>query len=492
MFKEKKENFDKSQFSAIEDSRKKKFGKLEFNPFKEIRFEKDILVHEIIERFQKENRLSLEKKKSFFGISGRILRIRNFGVLNFLDVSDTSDKIQLIIENKEINVSNLDIGDIVGVKGYITKSKKGELSIKVNELTILSKCFKPLPDKHYGFSDIEERFRKRYLDFIINPENRKVLVDRHKIIREIRNFFDRRGFLEVETPILVSESSGALAKPFVTYHNKLGRKFFLRIATEIALKKLLVGGFEKVYEIGRIFRNEGIDARHNPEFTTIEVYQAYEDCNKMMELTESLFKEVAKSLEKDTFEFNSHLIKLKDFKRMSMIESIEKYSGIDFRKIGLEESLALAEKHEIKLEKFQENRGNVIIGFFEKYVEGKLIQPTIIYDYPLEVSPLAKSKGNEAEIADRFELFIGGLEFANGYSELNDPYEQRERFKEQSKQKSMGNEETSDFDKEFIESLEYGMPPAGGLGIGVDRLVMLMTEKNGIKEVIAFPQLKKK
>jgi lysyl-tRNA synthetase, class II len=484
---------------SLEELRRKKLTNLSQNPFQQTKFAKTSSIEKIINSFSQFNKEELAKKKEKVSIAGRILRIRNFGNLTFSNLTDQTGTIQLkVSKNKEF--IDLDIGDIIGVKGIICKTDaqekqkdKQELSIEVEEFILLSKCLKPLPDIHYGFNDIEERFRKRYLDFIINSENKKILITRHKIIQSIRQFLDQKEFIEIETPILVSEASGAQAKPFITHHNKLHRDFYLRIATEIPLKTLLVGGFEKVYEIGRIFRNEGIDARHNPEFTTIEVYQAYENAEYMMNLTEETFHYLAnKVLKKEEIEFNSHVISLKNpFCKLSMIEAIKEHVGIDFSQINkLEEALELARKHNLKLEKFQKTIGHVILAFFEEYVEKKLIQPTFIYDYPIEVSPLSKSKENNKNIADRFELYIGGLEFANGYSELNDPTEQKKRFEEQIKQKKLGNEDIASFDKEFIEALEYGMPPGGGLGVGIDRLIMLFTGQNSIKEVIAFPQLK--
>ncbi|CAI2168883.1 6482_t:CDS:1 [Funneliformis geosporum] len=479
---------------SLEELRRKKLTNLSQSPFQQTKFIRTNSIEKIIYSLSQFSKEELAEKKEKASIAGRILRIRNFGNLTFSNLTDQTGTIQLkISKNKEF--TELDIGDIIGVKGTICKTDKGELSIEVEEFTLLSKCLKPLPDIHYGFNDIEERFRKRYLDFIINSENKKILIIRHKLIQSIRRFLDEKEFIELETPILVSEASGAQAKPFITHHNKLHRDFYLRIATEIPLKTLLVGGFEKIYEIGRIFRNEGIDARHNPEFTTIEVYQAYENSEHMMNLTEKIFHYLAKEvLKKEEFEFNSHNISLKEnFRKLSMIEAVREYTNIDLSHINnLEKALELAQKHNLKLEKFQSSIGQIILAFFEEFVEKKLIQPTFIYDYPIEVSPLAKSKVNNKNIADRFELYIGGLEFANGYSELNDPIEQKKRFEEQAKQKELGNEEIASFDKEFLEALEYGMPPAGGLGIGIDRLIMLFTGQNSIKEVIAFPQLKSK
>ena len=477
-----------------EELRKKKLADLAQNPFQQTKFARNSNVKSVIQFFSQFTKEELVEKDEKVSIAGRILRIRSFGNLIFANLVDQTGKIQLkVSKNKEF--VELDIGDIIGVKGTICKTDKGELSVEVKEFVLLSKCLKPLPDIHYGFNDTEERFRKRYLDFIINSEKRDILITRHRIIQNIRQFLDQKEFIEIETPILVSEASGAQAKPFITHHNKLHRDFYLRIATEIPLKKLLISGFERVYEIGRIFRNEGIDARHNPEFTTIEVYQAYENAEHMMNLTEEIFHYLSQQvLKKEQIEFNSHVINLKkSFRKISMKATVKEHIGVDFENVkSLGEALELAQKHNLKLENFQKTIGHVILAFFEEFVEKKLIQPTFIYDYPLEISPLAKSKIDNQNVADRFELYIGGLEFANGYSELNDPIEQKKRFEEQTKQKELGNEEIASFDKGFIEALEYGMPPAGGLGIGIDRLVMLFTGQNSIKEVIAFPQLKSK
>jgi len=479
---------------VLEQEIKKKLAEMVKNPFQQNKFLRNTNCAEITNQFGNYSQAELEERLEKVSLAGRIMRIRNFGNLLFANLADQTGIIQLKV-SKNKDFAELDIGDIIGVKGNICKTDKGELSVEVQEFILLSKCLRPLPDTHYGFHDLEERFRKRYLDFIINSKKREILLVRHKIVQNIRQFLDQKNFVEIETPILVSEASGAQAKPFITHHNKLQRDFYLRIATEIPLKKLLVGGFEKVYEIGRIFRNEGIDARHNPEFTTIEIYQAYENAEYMMNLTEEIFHYLSQQvLKKEEIEFNSHVINLKkSFRKISMKAAVKEHTGVDFENVkNLEEALELTQKHNLKLEKFQKSIGHVILAFFEEYVEKKLIQPTFIYDYPIEVSPLAKCKINDKNVADRFELYIGGLEFANGYSELNDPIEQKKRFEEQTKQKELGNEEIASFDKEFVEALEYGMPPAGGLGIGIDRLVMLFTGQNSIKEVIAFPQLKTK
>lgn len=489
---------------SLEEIRKKKLSELSENPYQQNKFIRTSNSEEIIRLFSQFSKEELVKKNEGVSVAGRIMATRVFGGLTFADLADQNGIIQLkvINQDKSKNFSKLNTGDIIGAKGTICKTDKEKLIIIINEFFLLSKCSRPLPSTYYGLEDTEGRFRKRYLDFIINQKKREIFFIRHKIIQNIRKFLDCKDFIEVETPILVSEASGAQAKPFITYHNKLQRGFFLRIATEIPLKKLLIGGFEKIYEIGRIFRNEGIDARHNPEFTTIEIYQAYENCESMMNLTEELFNYLSKEVIKnDKCFFNLYEIDIKSpFTKMSMVDSIKKYGGIDLNNLSPEEILLLPKKHGLKLEVFQKNSGHIVVALFEKYVEKNLINPTFIYDYPIEISPLAKSKKDNKLIADRFELFIGGIEFANGYSELNDPNEQKKRFEEQTKQKELGNEEVAGFDKDFLEALEYGMPPAGGLGIGIDRLIMLFTGKgkkeeeqnNNIKEVITFPQLKSK
>ncbi|WNE41789.1 MAG: Lysine--tRNA ligase [Mycoplasmataceae bacterium] len=465
------------------------------NPFSISKFDVNSDVKSIFDQFVSFEKLELERKNISVKIAGRIMRIRNFGNLFFAVLRSFDGDIQLIsIKNKDFN--DLEIGDIIGVDGVICKTDKGELSVKVFDFQLLSKCLKSIPDFHYGFNDVEERFRNRHLDFIVNKKNRDILINRAKVISFIRNYLNQIGFTEMETPILVSEASGAQAKPFITHHNKLSRDLNLRIATEIPLKTLLIGGFEKIYELGRIFRNEGIDARHNPEFTTIEIYESYKDSEHMMRLTENLINSAKNFLfsDKEKLNFNGHEVEIKDFfEKMTMIESIKKFSGVDFTNvIEFEEAKKLALEHKVSLDGYQNSVGHIITLFFEKFVEEKLIQPTFIYEYPIETSPLAKTIKGKEKFADRFELFISGLEFANGYSELNDSEEQRIRFEAQTKEKNLGNEEIAGFDNEFVDALEYGMPPAGGLGIGIDRLVMLLNEVNNIREVIAFPQMKKR
>jgi lysyl-tRNA synthetase, class II len=465
------------------------------NPFLKNKFDTTRDMTRIVEDLSLLSREELKEKNISVRIAGRIMRVRNFGSLRFAILRNFNNDIQLI-SIKDKKFSDLDIGDIIGVEGVICKTKKGELSVEIMNFELLSKCVKPIPDFHYGFIDVEERFRNRHLDFIVNKKSRDILVNRSKIINLIRSFLNNLDFIEVETPILVSDASGAQAKPFKTYHNKLSRNLNLRIATEIPLKKLLVGGFEKIYEIGRVFRNEGIDARHNPEFTTVEIYEAYQDSERMMEITEKLFNLIRDSLfnKKKSFKFNNYEVELKgEFEKMSMVDSIKKFIGIDFSLINdFETAKKLAIERKVHMDDHHNSIGHIIALLFENFVEEKLIQPTFIYDYPIETSPLAKRSEKNKDFASRFELFISGLEFANGYNELNDSNEQKARFEDQIKEKNLGNDETAEFDNDFVNALEYGMPPAGGLGIGIDRVVMFFNEQDNIREVIPFPQMKKR
>lgn len=430
-------------------------------------------------------------KKKYVTIAGRIKKIRSFGGITFLDLEDHTGCIQLkIIGRKENNM-----GDIIVAKGYFCRTTGKSPTIEVKTMETIRKCLRYISSEYYSLKDVEERFRKRYLDFINNKRSRETILIRSKIIKEIRNYLWRKNFVEIETPILVSEASGAEAKPFITYHNKLQKNFFLRIATEIPLKKLLVGGVhDKIFEIGKVFRNEGKDKNHSPEFTTIEIYAAYKNSVYMMKITEDIIKYIAKKILKSyCVIFDNKEINIENFRKLSMTDSINEKINVDFKEYkNYDECLKLAEKFGVKLENFQNSRGHVIYSFFEKFVEKELICPTIIYDFPIEISPLSKEKNNEDGIVDRFEVYINGMEFANGYSELDDPKEQEKRFNYQLEQKKMGNEEIGDIDRDFIEALEYGMPPAGGLGIGIDRLIMFFTNNFNINEVIAFPQLKDK
>ena len=374
------------------------------------------------------------------------------------------------------------------------KTNTGELTLKVTEYTHLVKSLRPLPEKYHGLTDVEERYRRRYVDLIVNEQSRLTAIYRSKIVREMQSYFDSLGFIEVETPCLTSMVTGAAARPFVTHHNALDRDFYLRIATELSLKRLLVGGLERVYEIGRIFRNEGMDTKHSPEFTTVELYQAYGDLRSMMELSETCFKRIAKNVfnGKEEFEWNGQVINIaKPFKVVSMVDLVKDVTGIDFNTItSFEEAKKLATDKGLFVPNHFTGVGHILNLFFEEYCEDTLIQPTFLIRHPVEISPLTKICDDDSRYADRFELYIAGCEFANAYSELNDPIDQRNRFVEQLKEKSLGNDEAGDIDNDFLEALEYGMPPAGGIGMGIDRIVMFFTNSQSIRDVILFPLMK--
>lgn len=433
--------------------------------------------------------------------AGRITNKRSAGKAYFADVDTGYGKIQLYVRKNEVGDEKfrvfeiLDLGDIIGFCGTFMKTNKGEFSIQISEFDLLSKSLRPLPDKYYGLENIETKYRKRYLDLISNNSSKERFIARSKIIFEIRSFLESKGFIEVETPVFHDVSSGASARPFITYHNALEADYNLRIALELHLKRLIVGGFNKVFEIGKVFRNEGIDTTHNPEFTMLELYQAYTDYIGMMELTEELFKKISSQIRGDSSKivFGNHEIDLlKDWRRIHMVDAIKDVTGIDFWNVfDSKEAIEIARKHSIFVEE-NSTVGTIINAFFENFVEETLIQPTFVYGHPIEISPLATKNKKDKRFTDRFELFIGGKEFANAYSELNDPLDQRKRFEEQMKLKSSGDLEAQELDEDFIEALEYGMPPTGGLGIGVDRLVMLLTETYSIRDVILFPTLKRK
>ena len=433
-------------------------------------------------------------------VAGRIMFIRKMGKASFFSIQDKTGKIQVYISINDVGEESYqlfktaDLGDIVGVYGKIMKTQTGELTIKCLKYTHLVKALRPLPEKFHGLTDIEERYRRRYVDLIMNEEAKKVAFIRPKIIRCIQNFMDNRGFTEVETPVLTTLLTGASARPFVTHHNTQDLDMYLRIALELPLKRLLVGGMEAVYEIGRVFRNEGMDPKHNPEFTLMEAYLAYSDLNGMMDMTEAMYQEIAnKVFNRTVFNWCGNEINLEGpWKRISMTDAIKEKTGIDFKeKITLEEAKALAHTHNIEVEEHF-TVGHIINAFFEKYVEETLIQPTFLYGHPIEISPLTKANKEDPRFVDRFELFIGGKEFANAYTELNDPMDQLERFEEQLKERDLGNDEANDIDMDFIEALEYGMPPAGGIGYGIDRLCMLFTESESIRDVILFPTMKER
>ncbi len=461
------------------------------NPFEKTKFEVSKHSDEVKAEFE-----TLENQD--VSIAGRLMSKRIMGKASFCHIQDRNGTIQCYVSRNDIGdehyaaFKKFDIGDIVGITGFVFKTKTGEISIHAKEVTLLSKSLQVLPEKFHGLKDQELRYRQRYIDLIVNPEVKDTFMKRSAIIKEIRNFLDNRGFLEVETPVLQSISGGAAARPFITHHNAMDIDMYLRIALELPLKRLIVGGFERVYEIGRVFRNEGISIRHNPEFTLLEVYQAFTDYEGMMDLTEDLFRTVAqKVLGTTKINYGGHELDLgQKFARMTMIDAVKQYAGIDFDAVAdTEEAKKLAKQHHITFEDRHE-KGDILSLFFEEYAEKNLIQPTFIIDYPVEISPLSKKKPSKPDFTERFELFIIGREYGNAYSELNDPIDQKERFLKQEALREAGDEEANMIDHDFITALEYGMPPTGGLGIGIDRMVMLLTESVSIRDVLLFPAMK--
>ena len=440
----------------------------------------------------------LETNKVEVSIAGRVMSRRLMGKAGFLDIRDKSDKLQAYVRRDDVGVEAFqdykkgDIGDIIGIKGFVFRTRMGEISIHAHEITLLSKSLLPLPEKWHGLKDTDTRYRQRYTDLICNPEVKDTFIKRSKIISSIRRYLDDRGFMEVETPMLVSNAGGAAARPFETHYNALDEDVKLRISLELYLKRLIVGGLERVYEIGRVFRNEGVDARHNPEFTLMELYQAYTDYHGMMDLTESMFKYLATEVCGDTkITYGENEIDLgKPFERLTMVEAVKKYAGVDFNEIrDLDSARKAADEHHVEYEQ-RHKRGDILNLFFEEFVEKHLIQPTFIMDHPIEVSPLTKKKPDDPDHVERFELFINGWEMCNAYSELNDPIDQRERFKAQEEALSQGDEEANKTDEDFLRALEIGMPPTGGIGYGIDRLVMLLTNSPAIRDVLLFPTMK--
>ena len=489
------------EFSEQELVRREKLKKIEelgLDPFGH-RFERDSYSTDIKDKYAEVDHDEFEKMDDTATVAGRIMFIRKMGKASFFTIKDRKGSIQIYISINDVGeeVYNLfksaDLGDIVGVHGKIMKTKTGEVTIKCLEYTHLVKALKPLPEKFHGLVDKEERYRRRYVDLIMNDDAMRVAMMRPKIIRTIQKFLDEQGFVEVETPILSTLLTGASARPFVTHHNAQDLDMYLRVALELHLKRLLVGGMEKVYEIGRTFRNEGMDMQHNPEFTLMEIYQAYSDLDGMMDLTENMYKTIANEVcGKTTFNYLGHEIDISGkWKRVSMTDAIKEATGIDFKEIkDVDEAIKLAEEHGIELEEHERQFGHIVNLFFEKYVEETLIQPTFLYGHPIEISPLTKKDPKDGRFTQRFELFISGHECANAYTELNDPIDQLERFEAQLKEKEMGNDEANDIDMDFVEALEYGMPPAGGIGYGIDRMIMLFTESESIRDVILFPLMK--
>ena len=461
------------------------------DPFEITLAEQTITSAEIVDRFE-------ELENTDVSICGRIMTWRDMGKANFIDIRDRSGRMHVYVRINDIGEEQFaefktwDIGDIVEIKGFVFRTRRGEISVHAKEIRLLTKSLLPLPEKYHGLKDTDTRYRQRYLDLIMNPEAKDTFYKRSRIITEIRKFLDSENFIEVETPILVSNAGGAAARPFVTHHNALNEDFKLRISLELYLKRLIVGGMERVYEIGRVFRNEGLDTRHNPEFTLMELYQAYTDYNGMMDLTERLFRHVTQAvLGTTTIVYNGVEMDLgKPFERITMVDAVKKYAGIDWNEVEtLEDARALADKHHVEYEK-RHGKGDILALFFEEFAEEHLIQPTFVMDHPIEISPLTKKKPGNPDYVERFEFFMNGWEMANAYSELNDPIDQRERFKAQEAMLAQGDEEANTTDEDFLRALEYGMPPTGGIGYGIDRLTMLLTDSPAIRDVLLFPTMK--
>ena len=462
------------------------------------RFEGTADSAQLKEKYNDKTKEELHELAEIATIAGRLMTKRGKGKVGFAHIQDREGQIQIYVRKDTVGEENYqifkkaDIGDFLGIEGEVMRTDMGELSIKATHITHLSKALRPLPEKFHGLTDVETIYRKRYLDLISNRESFERFVTRSRIVSEIRRYLDNQGFLEVETPVLHNEAGGAAARPFITHHNAQNIDMVLRIATELHLKRLIVGGMERVYEMGRIFRNEGMDATHNPEFTTIEAYQAYADFEDIMDLTEGIIQSAAKAVtDAESVPYQGTEIFIgRKFARKHMLEAIKEQTGIDFWKdMTLEEATALAKEHHVTVEKHF-TVGHIINAFFEDFVEDTLIQPTFIYGHPVEVSPLAKKNADDPRFTDRFELFIVGREFANAFTELNDPIDQLARFEAQAKAKELGDDEATGIDYDYVEALEYGMPPTGGLGIGIDRLIMLLTDVTSIRDVLLFPTMK--
>ena len=487
------EELDMNHLMQIRRDKLKELQEQGKDPYQITKFDRTNTAGEIKANYEK-----FEQKD--VTVAGRIIAKRIMGKASFCTIQDCDEKIQSYVSINDLGEESYkafktwDIGDIIGITGFVFKTRTEEISVHAKSVTLLSKSLRPLPEKFHGLKDPDLRYRQRYTDLIVNPEVKETFILRSKIISKIREILNEKGYLEVETPILNTISGGATARPFITHHNALDIDMYLRIALELNLKRLIVGGFDKVYELGRVFRNEGMDIRHNPEFTMLELYASYQDYHDMMDITEEIFSRTAKEVLGTTkINYQGQDIDLAPgWKRISMIDAIKEVTGIDFNEIKTdEEAVALAKEKEIEIpDKTKETRGDVISLFFDEYVEKTLIQPTFIYDYPVEISPLAKKSKKDPRLTERFEAFIGGREYGNAFSELNDPIDQYERFKKQVEAREAGDEEAGMMDDDYIQALEIGLPPTGGLGIGIDRLVMLLTDCSSIRDALLFPTMK--
>lgn len=464
------------------------------------KFGRTHLAEDLKDLYDQYSKEELEEQAIETTVAGRIMTKRGKGKAGFSHIQDLSGQVQLYVRKDNIGddayelFNTADLGDIVGVTGTVFKTKVGELSVKASEFKVLTKSLRPLPEKFHGLKDVEQRYRQRYLDLITNGDSKETFIMRSKIIQSMRSYLNKAGFLEVETPMMHSIAGGAAARPFETHHNALDIPLYMRIAIELHLKRLIVGGMERVYEIGRVFRNEGVSTRHNPEFTMLELYEAYADYHDIMSLVENMVAHIAKEVTgSTTVTYAEEEIELKPgWKRIHMVDAIKEYTGVDFwEQLSTQEAISLAKEHGVEVKETM-TFGHIVNEFFEQKVEEKLIQPTFVFGHPVEISPLAKKNKEDERFTDRFELFIVRREHANAFSELNDPIDQRERFEAQVKEKEQGNDEAHEMDEDFIEALEYGMPPTGGLGIGIDRLVMLLTDAPSIRDVLLFPQMRNK